>query len=68
MQSAAKEAGLEDLIFGIDEGRILCGNTSGKDSDQLNTRTVGYTYQAAYDARLYKQLFDTNGDYFAAWS
>ncbi len=67
LQSAAKEAGLENLIFGIDEGRILCGNTSGKDSDQLNTRTVGYTYQAAYDARLYKQLFDTNGDYFSAW-
>ncbi len=67
LQSAAKEAGLDNLIFGIDEGRILCGNTSGKDSDQLNTRTVGYTYQAAYDARLYKQLFDTDGDYFSAW-
>ncbi|MBQ8783612.1 MAG: hypothetical protein IJZ57_07565 [Clostridia bacterium] len=67
LQSAAKDAGLEDLIFGIDEGKILCGNTSGEISDQLNTRTVGYTYQAAYDARLYKQLFDTNGDYFSAW-
>lgn len=68
LKAAAEKAGLKDLIFGIDEGRILCGNTSGRGSDQLHTRTVGYTYQAAYDARLYKQLFDTNGDYFSAWS
>lgn len=68
LKTTAEKAGLKDLIFGIDEGRILVGNTSGTDSDQLVTRTVGYTYQAAYDARLYKQLFDTNGDYFSAWS
>ena len=68
LKVAAKDAGLENLIFGIDEGRILVGNVSGRSTDQLNTRTVGYTYQAAYDARLYKQLFDTNGDYFSAWS
>lgn len=68
LQAAAEKAGLNDLIFGIDEGRILSGNDSGKDSDQLLTRTVGYTYQAAYDARLYKQMFDVNGDYFSSWS
>lgn len=68
LQKCAKDAGLENLIFGIDEGRLLNGNAKGADDDQLNTRTVGYTYQAAYDARLYKQLFDCGGDYFSAWS
>ncbi len=68
LKDVAKEAGLEGLIFGIDEGRLLEGNTSGADDSQLLTRTVGYTYQAAYDARLYKQMFDCEGDYFSAWS
>ncbi len=68
LQKSADEAGLEDLIFGIDEGRLLCGNARGANDNQLLTRTVGYTYQAAYDARLYKQLFDCGGDYFSAWS
>ena len=68
LKECAENAGLENLIFGIDEGRILNGNSSGRNDSQLLTRTVGYTYQAAYDARLYKQLFDSNGDYFSAWS
>lgn len=67
LKECAENAGLENLIFGIDEGRILCGNTSGADDIQLFSRTVGYTYQAAYDARLYKQLFDSHGDYFSSW-
>ncbi len=68
LQKSAEEAGLAGLIFGVDEGRLLCGNASGANDSQLLTRTVGYTYQAAYDARLYKQLFDCGGDYFSAWS
>ncbi len=67
LKSCAEEAGLKNLIFGIDEGRILSGNISGRNDTQLLTRIVGYTYQAAYDARLYKQLFDASGDYFSAW-
>ncbi|MBR2957109.1 MAG: hypothetical protein IKC20_02540 [Clostridia bacterium] len=67
LQNCAKKAGLEDIIFGIDEGRLLCGISSGATDDQLLNRTVGYTYQAAYDARIYKQLFDCGGDYFSAW-
>lgn len=67
LQKSADEAGLEGLIFGIDEGRLLCGNASGADDNQLLTRVVGHTYQAAYDARIYKQLFDCGGDYFSAW-
>lgn len=67
LQAAAKKAGLDNLIFGVDEGRILSGNTSGTESDELFSRTTGYTYQAAYDARLYKQLFDSNGSYLSSW-
>lgn len=68
LRSAAEKAGLKDLIFGIDEGRILCGNTSGVSDRQLLTRTCGYTYQAAYDARLYAQMFENDINYFSAWS
>ncbi len=68
LKKCAENAGLKNLIFGIDEGRILSGNTSGANDIQLLSRTVGYTYQAAYDARLYKQLFDASGDYFSSWS
>ncbi len=67
LQKCAEEAGLEGLIFGIDEGRLLYGNSSGAKDSQLLTRIVGHTYQAAYDARLCKQLFDCGGDYFSAW-
>ncbi len=68
LRDTAKAAGIENLIFGIDEGRILCGNSRGADDDQLLTRTCGYTYQAAYDARLYAQMFENDINYFSAWS
>lgn len=68
LRDCADRAGLKNLIFGIDEGRLLCGTNSGANDSQLLSRTVGYTYQAAYDARIYKQLFDSKGDYFSAWS
>ena len=67
LRDTAEKEGLKNLIFGIDEGRILCGNTSGADSDQLLSRTCGYTYQAAYDARLYAQMFENDINYFSSW-
>lgn len=67
LKNTAEKAGLHDLIFGIDEGRILCGNTSGKNSRELNLRIVGHTYQAAYDARLIKQGFESGLNYFSSW-
>ncbi len=67
LKTCAEDAGLQGLIFGIDEGRILSGVNSGSGDSQLLSRTVGYTYQAAYDARLYKQLFDIGGDYLSSW-
>ncbi|MBO5395933.1 MAG: hypothetical protein J6A97_03530 [Clostridia bacterium] len=67
LKEKAENAGLKGLIFGIDEGRILSGLNSGADDSQLLSRTVGYTYQAAYDARLYTQLFRSGGDYLSSW-
>lgn len=68
LKKAAEKYGLDNVIFGIDEGRILCGINSGRDTDQLNSRTTGYTWQAAYDARLFKQAVDSGMDYFSSWS
>lgn len=68
LKKAADKAGLENLIFGVDEGRILYGNSHGAIDRQLNTRTVGFTYQAAYDARIYRTMFNNNINYFSSWS
>lgn len=68
LRDKAESVGLNNLIYGIDEGRILEGNTSGTNSSELLTRTCGYTYQAAYDARTYKQMFENGINYFSAWS
>ncbi len=67
LRKCADDAGLKNLIFGIDEGRILEGNSRGAIDSQLLSRTVGYTYQAAYDARLYSQMFNNGINYFSSW-
>lgn len=68
LRSSAEEYGLDNLIYGIDEGRILHGNSSGAVDDQLLSRTCGFTYQAAYDARIYRTMFMNNINYFSSWS
>ena len=68
LKKTADKAGLENLIFGVDEGRLLTGNNSGGSDNQLLTRTVGFTYQAAYDARIYRTMFNNNINYFSSWS
>ena len=67
LRNAAEEFGLNDLEYGIDEGRLLVGTVSGANNDELLSRTVGYTYQASYDARLIAQMFNNDIDYFSAW-
>lgn len=67
LRKCADKAGLKNLIFGIDEGRILEGNSRGAVDSQLLSRTVGYTWQAAYDARLYAQMFNNGINYFSSW-
>lgn len=68
LKETAEKYGLTDLIYGIDEGRLLCGTTSGAVSDELLNRTTGYTWQAAYDARLFTQAITSGADYFSSWN
>lgn len=67
LREAAEKYGLTDLIYGVDEGRVLRGNTSGTESDDLYSRTAGFTWQAAFDAALIKQMFDNRINYFSNW-
>ncbi|MBQ9813956.1 MAG: hypothetical protein IJM54_11685 [Thermoguttaceae bacterium] len=67
IRERAESLGLNDLRYGIDEGRILDGS-KGSDDDDLIHRIVGQTYQAAYDARTFKIMVDNDIDYFSAWS
>lgn len=66
LRDKAESVGLDDLSYGVDEGRILSG-TKGASASDLNLRICGFTYQAAYDARLIKQMADEDIDYFSAW-
>ena len=67
LRGTAESVGLNDLLYGVDEGRVLTGNASGRNSNDLPSRTVGDTWQAAFDARLVKQMFDSGMDYFSSW-
>lgn len=68
LKDKAQKYGLDNLIFGIDEGRILSGTVSGADDSQLLNRTVGFTWQAAYDARIFAQTIRAGGYYFSSWN
>lgn len=68
LRSYAQSKGLNNLAYGFDEGRILAGVNQGSGSGDLATRCVGHTWQAAYDARLYKSMIDADIDYFSMWS
>lgn len=67
LRSAALEYGLTDLLYGVDEGRILVGNSSGTVGSELNARVTGFTWQAAYDARVFTQAIKSGMDYFSSW-
>lgn len=67
LRATAEKYGLYGLDYGIDEGRILSGNSAGKDSSEIMSRSSGFTWQAAYDARQYGQMLDSGIDYFSYW-
>ncbi len=67
LKNTAEQYGLDDLFYGIDEGRILNGNSRGTVGEELLQRVTGYTWQASYDARLFKQGIDSGLDYFSSW-
>ncbi len=66
LRKAAEEYGFDNLVYAFDEGRIL-SSSRGSESDALLSRTVGQTYQAGYDARMAKMLFENGIEYFSAW-
>ncbi len=66
-REATKRHGFHKVIWGYDEGRIIVA-TPGKDRSDLVPRVMGDSFQASYDARLTKNLFDLDVDYFAAWN
>lgn len=66
LRNAAEEAGLYGLEYGFDEGRIL-GGRKGASDGQLLPRSVGQTVQAAYDAKLYKELAECGASWFSSW-
>ena len=68
LKKTAENYGLTGLIYGIDEGRLLTGLSSGSSSNELLNRTTGYTWQAAYDARLFTQAITSGADYFSSWN
>ncbi len=67
LKNLAEKYGLNDLFYGIDEGRLLNGNSSGTVGRELVQRVTGYTWQASYDARLFKQGIDNGLNYFSSW-
>lgn len=67
IRERALSLGLNDLRYGVDEGRILYA-TPGKDGKDLVWRIVAQTFQAGYDAHTFKIMVDNDIDYFSAWS
>lgn len=62
----AVAAGHKDLVTGVDEGRIII-STKGAQKHDLATRVVGQSYEAAFDVRIAKSIFDAGADYCASW-
>ena len=64
LRDMAEKEGFNNLFYGIDEGRML----TGLDKKDLYPRAAGYSWQAAYDARMYHTMLDENIDYFSHWA
>ena len=66
LRDTAERYGLTGLQYGVDEGRILTAS-AGADKNELLSRTVGYTWQAAYDARMWTTAIRSGIDWFSSW-
>ena len=66
LRDTAEKYGLAGLQYGVDEGRILTAS-AGADKNELLSRTVGYTWQAAYDARMWTTAIRSGIDWFSSW-
>lgn len=67
LRKTAEKYGLTNLDYGIDEGRVLV-SSPGKVTDELLSRTVGFQWQAAFDAHIFAQCIENDIGYFSSWS
>ncbi len=63
LRNKAREVGLTNLKYGVDEGRVL----DGYDHKVLFAREVEHPIQAAGDAKLFHLMVDHDVDYFSTW-
>ena len=59
----AEKYGLTDLEYGVAEGRVL----NGADGEDIESRSVGYTWMGAFDASLYARLWENGCHYLSVW-
>ncbi len=64
LRNKATSLGLTDLEYGVDFGIIQ----NGLDGRELHGYKVGWTYQAAYDAKMIMELLRQDIDYVASWA
>ena len=67
IRAALDKAGFRNVVTGVDEGRVIA-STPGRERNDLQSRAVGASYQAAFDIRVVKEIFDCRMDYFASWA
>lgn len=63
VRQKALSLGLTDLLYGVDEGRVLVG----WDGKELTSRVVNFSAQATADAKLFKLMVEHDVDYFSTW-
>jgi hypothetical protein len=63
LRDCAIQNGLDKLLYGVDEGRILA-DFEGK---ELCSRVVGHGYQGAADARQFKDMVENDITWFTTW-
>ena len=68
-RKALDAAGFSDTIVAMEEGRVYGTKNegTGRWREQLPTRAVGQSWQAAFDVRAAKSAFDAGGSYVASW-
>ena len=64
LRDALDAAGLAHVPLGIGEGRII----AQADHTTLPSRAVGSTYQAAFDATLFKAMLDVRVSWYSRWA
>lgn len=63
VRNKARQLGLNNLKYGVDEGRVLVGY----DGKVIYPREAQHPIQAAGDAKLFHLMVDRDVDYFSTW-